>query len=177
MSQHASHAAQPNEDAEVDGQANKPMGDKFDSSPRKFNKGKLLRNFIDGAEMAAKFEGLINQVLEVCLTEVHIDRVYENRVDTYLGELNKCLEELDWTPKSKRLARHSSKPWWDGNLTTLWKTCHEAEKAFLKLWRHSRGGTDILTLDCTSTFCTYLNYEFQCIVNVLYYLCLALAYR
>ena len=50
----------------------------------------------------------------------------------YHRELGKHLRELDNTPKSKKLARHSPKPYWLDDLTELWKLCHEAEKAYEK---------------------------------------------
>ena len=115
-----------------------PVG-KYEVPPKKLKKGKLPNSFMGDPEVAAKFEDLIEEPLENGTTQELVDKVYDDLVDTYLTELGKCLKELDRTPKAKRLARHSCKPYWDEHLTALWKTCHEAEHTFLRTPKNTPG--------------------------------------
>ena len=49
------------------------------------------------------------------------------------------LKELDNTPKAKRAAKHCTKPFWNEDLTRMWKEMHTAEKSFLKFPRNAHG--------------------------------------
>ena len=68
-----------------------------------------------------------------------MDRIYGELVDTYHKEMGLYLKELDTTPKSKRAAKHSPKPYWNESLTTMWREMHTAEKTFVKFPRNAHG--------------------------------------
>ena len=61
-----------------------------------------------------------------------LDVLYDDYVMLYQNQMDLYLKELDVTPKSKRAARHSIKPFWCEELTALWKAFHNAEKGFVK---------------------------------------------
>ena len=82
---------------------------------------------------------MIDKLLYECSTLEELDNIYDRYVKVYHDEMGKHLRELDQTPKSKRLARHSPKPYWSDHLTELWQTCHEAEKLYERADSRSPG--------------------------------------
>ena len=46
--------------------------------------------------------------------------------------MDRLLKEIHLTPKAKKVARHSTKPFWNETLTLLWRESHSAEKSYVK---------------------------------------------
>ena len=82
---------------------------------------------------------MIDHLLAFRGSQEHLDELYDEYIALYQSEMDKVLKELNHTPKAKRGARHSTKPFWNKVLTDLWRTFHTAEKCFVKCNRNDMG--------------------------------------
>ena len=80
--------------------------------PPKRYKTTLPESFSTDHVCVVKFEEIIDELLHECNTLDELDNAYDKYVRTYHEEVAKHLRILDSTPMSKKLARHSPKPYW-----------------------------------------------------------------
>ncbi len=106
--------------------------DKYSEPPKRYKKSKIPGRFLNSHEALANCNDLIDQLLLYRGNQEKFNDLYDDYVHLYQNEMDTYLKELSNTPKSKRVARHSTKPFWCEELTVLWKTFHNAEKCFLK---------------------------------------------
>ena len=85
--------------------------------------------------MLQRYLEIIDELLERNMTQDKLDDI-DSR---YVTEMSKFLKALSNTLASKKATRHSIKGYWNENLTLLWKTYHEAEKAFVKTPKNTHG--------------------------------------
>ena len=80
---------------------------------------------------------LIDAILTEKLTVERIDMMYDDMLAMYYSEMSLFLEEIKQTPRSKKVVRHAKLPYWDDELSQLWKEFHNSERAYLKSDRKS----------------------------------------
>ena len=64
-----------------------------------------------------------------------IEEVYNSICDLYNNEMSIHFKKLNSTPLSKKKHKNSTKAWWDGELSQLWKDMHNAEILYIKAKR------------------------------------------
>ena len=94
----------------------------FDNIPTEFLQGDILENIL------IELEGIL---LDREVSQVKIDLIYDNFCATLFSEMDSFLEYRDVSKKvRKRFKNH--KPYWNDNLTQLWKSMRDAERRFLR---------------------------------------------
>ncbi len=81
---------------------------------------------------------LIENLRDSCANKTDIDDIYGNMCSTIFSEMDKYLNYREYSGRKagKRFKYH--KPYWNDQLTNLWKNMCVQEKAFLKLKGQSR---------------------------------------
>ena len=105
---------------------------------------KLPVNFMDSE--------LANQALNTCIAQIQtaralqndVDAVYEKFCNIYYTEIDKWFKGNFSHKSMKKRFKNTSKPYWNDNLTCLWKGLCEAEKRYLSTPQHSRRRRDLL---------------------------------
>ena len=91
--------------------------------------------FADEISKQTLIEWIDNLTKEKTTREV-IDRHYDELIDIYKGEMQKHLKCRSATKTSKKMFRHSLKPWWSEELQSLWDTMHMCELEYVKTPRN-----------------------------------------
>ena len=138
-----------NPDEAVPDRETKPAG-KYKEPPKRYKKGKIPECFLTTHDVLARCNDLIDQMLAYRGEQAELDALYDKYVLLYQSEMDAHLKELSNTPKSKKAARHSTKPFWCEELTVLWKNFHDTEKSFLKCDKNDMGYRAVKTRFLTS---------------------------
>ena len=91
-----------------------------------------------GNEFLMQCTDIIDKLLSDRLTTEHLDKIYDDLLNVYYNEMSNFLDEIKQTPASKKATRHTKLPFWDEELSLLWKDFHCAERVYLKSRRKSR---------------------------------------
>lgn len=86
--------------------------------------------------------------IEMCREiQDQIDKVYDDFCDTIIGEMAETIPKCDWSNKGrKKLSFH--KPYWNDELTDLWKNMRNKEKPYLKCESKDKDIKRVLRHDC-----------------------------
>lgn len=70
--------------------------------------------------------------IEMCReTQDQIDKVYDDFCDMIIREMAETIPKYDWSNKGRTKLRFH-KPYWNDELTDLWKNMRNKEKLYLK---------------------------------------------
>lgn len=106
--------------------------DENKSNPKKrFNLRRIPSDFMNSNSAIHAINLLIRKI-ELCReTQREINEIYENFCEMVISEMTESIPNYDWSRKSKKKLR-IHKPYWNNELTELWKTMRNHEKKFLK---------------------------------------------
>lgn len=85
-------------------------------------------------------ESLLNmiRIIETCHeSQENIDRTYTQLCNIITKEMECSIPKFDWSKRSRKKFR-TLKPYWNNELTELWRVMREKEKTFLK---HKKGNS------------------------------------
>ena len=111
----------------------------------KCNNGRNLPvNFMDSE--------LANQALNLCIGQIQtaralqsdVDKVYDKFCNIYYAEIDKWFKGNFSNKSMRKRFRNTSKPYWNENLTCLWKGLCKAEKQYLSTPQHFRKRRELL---------------------------------
>ena len=72
----------------------------------------------------------MNDIEQLDSCQMQIDSVYKGIVQTYSDQMDKYLDPV--VPYIGSATRRKSKPWWNSDLTLLWRKARKAEKELNK---------------------------------------------
>ena len=100
---------------------------------RRYKVDSLPPEFLKNDSARAAFSQLIE---ESCLltqkNQCEVDRLYGNVCNFYHNEMKSLLQYKNITPNSFKKSKKHAKPFWNNDLTTLWRTVCEKEKRYLR---------------------------------------------
>ena len=75
---------------------------------------------------------LLNDIRNIHASQTNIDLIYSNFCTVILSEMDKWLSSNSNNKNTCHKVHKYHKPYWNRELSTLWKNMKEAERAFLK---------------------------------------------
>lgn len=85
--------------------------------------------------------------IEMCREiQDQIDKVYDDFCDTIIGEMAETIPKYDLSNKGRKKLRFH-KPYWNDELTDLWKNMRNKEKQYLKCESKDKGTKRVLRHD------------------------------
>lgn len=78
-------------------------------------------------------------------TQNQSDKLYDDLCYTIINEMEKVIPKFDCTEKTPQKIKYH-KPYWNEELTSLWKTMRENEKQFLKTKSNHRDNRELLRI-------------------------------
>lgn len=98
---------------------------------KRFNFRRIPADFLSSHTAITAINSIIARIERCRETQTQIDALYKEFRETMLRELSKKIPTYDWSARTrKRLRPH--KPYWNEELTELWRHMREMEKKFLK---------------------------------------------
>ncbi len=100
---------------------------------RKFDISKRPINMFNSELTKITLTNVINDIILTRETQDNIDEMYTRIVDIIIKEMNDNIpyRDFDTSKKCSKMFKNH-KPYWNDELTTLWKNMHEKEKQFIK---------------------------------------------
>ena len=95
-------------------------------------------NFMSNVDWRDKINVIIDDLQTACSDQREIDSHYDDMCRVIFSEMDKFLnyKEFSGQKSGRRLKFH--KPYWNDNLTLLWKAMCSNERSFLKIKGHSK---------------------------------------
>ena len=100
--------------------------------PPRFKIQDVPQNFMTDNESKAALLSLINQIEQSRDSQQEINTIYDDIVNLYICEMKKHFHFTMDTPSSNKKVRFTRKPWWNEELTSLFKDMKSAEHNYLK---------------------------------------------
>lgn len=117
-----------------------PSENTVTSSTRPIKKYKLRcipPSFMSSVNVRGSLLNMI-RIIETCReSQENIDRTYTQLCNIITKEMECSIPKFDWSKRSRKKFR-THKPYWNNELTELWRVMREKEKTFLK---HKKGNS------------------------------------
>ena len=122
---------------------------KYSNPPQRFKNKQLPEIFMSSEDRVSECAILMDRLLQERQTLIKLDALYDDVITMYFNEMSQFLQAIKQTPKSKRAISHTKNPFWDEELSLLWKQFHEAERTYLKACRkdHRFEETKMISLE------------------------------
>ena len=117
---------------------------KSSALPRRFKVSRIPDELMYSEKTVESCQDIIDELLLHRLNQEKLDTIYESYVNVYYEEMGEFFAEVNTTPHSKKSLKHTPKPYWNEELTDLWKLLYIAEKQFVKARKDSHNYTEVL---------------------------------
>lgn len=117
---------------------NPPVNENKIGIKKRYNLRRIPANFMNTERTRNAILDLISKI-EMCREiQDQIDKVYDDFCDTIIGEMAETIPKYDWSNKGRKKLRFH-KPYWNDELTNLWKNMRNKEKQYLKCESKEKG--------------------------------------
>ncbi len=101
------------------------------SQPKRFKIHCVPDNFMYTGATVDSCLKIIEELLLNQIDQERLDSLYDQYVETYFDEMSSFFKEVSNTPVSRKSLRFTPKPYWNEDLSELWKRFHRSEKIFV----------------------------------------------
>ncbi len=110
--------------------------------PVRFKINGVKDDFLRSPEKIEELTGLIDELLEMKLTQERLDEWYGQFVKVYHEEMNSFYKKLENTPRSCKNYFIAHKPWWSDDLSESARIVHKTEHLYIKLQKENKNANN-----------------------------------
>ena len=118
--------------------SHEPVIDANDIYFKRFNVKSLPNDFLNNENVRSALIQLIDDIIQLRENQTKVDELYSKFCCFYHDEMKAYLACKDTHPRLQKCIKKRKKPFWNDNLTTLWKIACQKEKRYLKAQGASR---------------------------------------
>lgn len=112
-------------------------------SRQRYNLRRIPRDFMKSDLAITAITGLIDNIEHSRTTQNQSDKLHDDLCNTIINEMENVIPKIDCSEKTRKKFKYH-KPYWNEELTSLWKTMRENEKQFLKSNSFRRDNRELL---------------------------------
>ncbi len=118
---------------QTNAQRNVPANHAQTELPKRFKVDRVPDEFMYSNATVESCLEIIDGLLRDRINQDKLDTLHDKYVEAYYAEMSEFFKEINSTPQCRKSLCHAPKPYWNSELSELWKLYFIAEKVFVNM--------------------------------------------